>query len=139
MKTLIKNIRSIIGITEPGTLRKCGKAMSEVGTLDDAWVLIDDERIEDFGSMSCCPESEGAKVIDADGGMVMPSFCDSHTHIVFAGSREREFLDKIEGLSYAEIAAHGGGILNSADLLHNTSEDELYTQAMARVNEMIAK
>ena len=62
MKTLIKNIRSIIGITEPGTLRKCGKAMSEVGTLDDAWVLIDDERIEDFGSMTCCPESEGATV-----------------------------------------------------------------------------
>lgn len=81
----------------------------------------------------------GFEFIDAGGGMVLPSFCDSHTHIVFAGSREQEFIDKINGLSYAEIAARGGGILNSADLLHNTSEDELYKQAMARVNEMIAK
>ena len=71
--------------------------------------------------------------------MVLPAFCDSHTHIVFAGTREQEFLDKIEGLSYAEIAAHGGGILNSADLLHRSSEEELYRQAMSRVNEMISK
>lgn len=139
MKTLIKNIGQIAGIVEEGILRKEGAAMSETGTLDNAWLLIDNERIADFGPMDALPSEEGCGVIDADGGMVLPAFCDSHTHIVFAGTREQEFLDKIEGLSYAEIAAHGGGILNSADLLHRTSEEELYLQAMSRVNEMISK
>lgn len=139
MKTLIKNIGQIAGIVEEGILRKEGAAMSETGTLDNAWLLIDNERIADFGPMDILPSDEGCEVIDADGGMVLPAFCDSHTHIVFAGTREQEFLDKIEGLSYAEIAAHGGGILNSADLLHRTSEEELYLQAMSRVNEMISK
>lgn len=139
MKTLIKNIGQIAGIVEEGILRKEGAAMSETGTLDNAWLLIDNERIDDFGPMDALPSEEGCGVIDADGGMVLPAFCDSHTHIVFAGTREQEFLDKIEGLSYAEIAAHGGGILNSADLLHRTSEEELYRQAMSRVNEMISK
>lgn len=119
--------------------------MSETGTLENAWLLIEDDKIACFGSMSDCPDlsqesgQDTFDVIDADGGFVLPAFCDSHSHIVFAGTREQEFLDKIKGLSYAEIAAHGGGILNSADLLHNTSEDELYRQAMERVNEMIAK
>lgn len=139
MKTLIKNIGQIAGIVEEGILRKEGAAMSETGTLDNAWLLIDNERIADFGPMDALHSEEGCGVIDADGGMVLPAFCDSHTHIVFAGTREQEFLDKIEGLSYAEIAAHGGGILNSADLLHRTSEEELYRQAMSRVNEMISK
>lgn len=139
MKTLIKNIWQIAGIVEEGILRKEGAAMSETGTLDSAWLLIDNERIADFGPMDALPSEEGCGVIDAEGGMVLPAFCDSHTHIVFAGTREQEFLDKIEGLSYAEIAAHGGGILNSADLLHRTSEEELYRQAMSRVNEMISK
>lgn len=139
MKTLIKNIGQIAGIVEEGILRKEGAAMSETGTLDNAWLLIDNERIADFGPMDALPSDEGCEIIDADGGMVLPAFCDSHTHIVFAGTREQEFLDKIEGLSYAEIAAHGGGILNSADLLHRTSEEELYRQAMSRVNEMISK
>lgn len=139
MKTLIKDIGQIAGIVEEGILRKEGAAMSETGTLDSAWLLIDNERIADFGPMDALPSEEGCGVIDADGGMVLPAFCDSHTHIVFAGTREQEFLDKIEGLSYAEIAAHGGGILNSADLLHRTSEEELYRQAMSRVNEMISK
>lgn len=139
MKTLIKNIGQIAGIVEEGILRKEGAAMSETGTLDNAWLLIDNEHIADFGPMDALPSEEGCGVIDADGGMVLPAFCDSHTHIVFAGTREQEFLDKIEGLSYAEIAAHGGGILNSADLLHRTYEDELYRQAMSRVNEMISK
>lgn len=139
MKTLIKNIGQIAGIVEEGILRKEGAAMSETGTLDNAWLLIDNERIADFGPMDALPAEEGCEVIDAEGSMVLPAFCDSHTHIVFAGTREQEFLDKIEGLSYAEIAAHGGGILNSADLLHRTSEEELYRQAMSRVNEMISK
>lgn len=139
MKTLIKNIGQIAGIVEEGILRKEGAAISETGTLDNAWLLIDNERIADFGQMDDFPSDEGCEIIDAEGGMVLPAFCDSHTHIVFAGTREQEFLDKIEGLSYAEIAAHGGGILNSADLLHRTSEEELYRQAMSRVNEMISK
>lgn len=139
MKTLIKDIGQIAGIVEEGILRKEGAAMSETGTLDNAWLLIDNERIADFGPMDALPSDEGCEIIDAEGGMVLPAFCDSHTHIVFAGTREQEFLDKIEGLSYAEIAAHGGGILNSADLLHRTSEEELYRQAMSRVNEMISK
>lgn len=139
MKTLIKNIGQIAGIVEEGVLRKEGAAMSETGTLDNAWILIDNERIADFGPMDALPSDEGCEIIDAEGGMVLPAFCDSHTHIVFAGTREQEFLDKIKGLSYAEIAAHGGGILNSADLLHRTSEEELYRQAMSRVNEMISK
>lgn len=145
MKTLIRNIGQIAGIVEAGVMRKEGVSMSETGTLENAWLLIEDDKIVCFGPMSDCPDlsqesgQDSFDVIDADGGFVLPSFCDSHSHIVFAGTREQEFLDKINGLSYAEIAAHGGGILNSADLLHNTSEDELYRQAMERVNEMMAK
>lgn len=145
MKTLIRNIGQIAGIVEAGVMRKEGVSMSETGTLENAWLLIEDDKIVCFGPMSDCPDlpqesgQDSFDVIDADGGFVLPAFCDSHSHIVFAGTREQEFLDKIKGLSYAEIAAHGGGILNSADLLHNTSEDELYRQAMERVNEMIAK
>lgn len=145
MKTLIRNIGQIAGIVEAGVMRKEGVSMSETGTLENAWLLIEDDKIACFGTMSDCPDlpqesgQDSFDVIDADGGFVLPAFCDSHSHIVFAGTREQEFLDKIKGLSYAEIAAHGGGILNSADLLHNTSEDELYRQAMERVNEMIAK
>ena len=145
MKTLIRNIGQIAGIVEAGVMRKEGVSMSETGTLENAWLLIEDDKIACFGSMSDCPDlsqesgQDTFDVIDADGGFVLPAFCDSHSHIVFAGTREQEFLDKIKGLSYAEIAAHGGGILNSADLLHNTSEDELYRQAMERVNEMMAK
>lgn len=145
MKTLIRNIGQIAGIVEAGVMRKEGVSMSETGTLENSWLLIEDDKIACFGPMSDCPDlsqesgQDSFNVIDADGGFVLPAFCDSHSHIVFAGTREQEFLDKIKGLSYAEIAAHGGGILNSADLLHNTSEDELYRQAMERVNEMMAK
>lgn len=145
MKTLIRNIGQIAGIAEAGVMRKEGVSMSETGTLENAWLLIEDDKIACFGSMSDCPDlpqesgQDSFEIIDADGGFVLPAFCDSHSHIVFAGTREQEFLDKIQGLSYSEIAAHGGGILNSADLLHNTSEDELYRQAMERVNEMMEK
>lgn len=145
MKTLIRNIGQIAGIVEAGVMRKEGVSMSETSTMENAWLLIEDDKIACFGPMSDCPDlsqesgQDSFDVIDADGGFVLPAFCDSHSHIVFAGTREQEFLDKIKGLSYAEIAAHGGGILNSADLLHNISEDELYRQAMERVNEMIAK
>ena len=137
MKRLIVNIGELVGIVPEGVLRKQGAEMSETGVLKDAWLRIEDGLIKDFGPMSECPEASG-EVLDAEGGMVMPAFCDSHTHIVYAGSRDGEFLDKINGLSYEEIAARGGGILNSSDLLHRTSEDDLYEQSMVRVHEMMA-
>ena len=137
MKMLVKNIGKIVGIRPAEQLRVYGEEMGRLETLDDAWLLADEGRIVAFGPMSECPADCGAEVIDAAGGMLFPSFCDSHTHIVYAGSREQEFLDKINGLSYEEIARRGGGILNSADLLHATSEEELYRQTMTRVNEII--
>ncbi len=113
-----------------------GQEMAQTEVLKDAWLLVEDGRVKDFGEGS----SSGAEtVIDAQGGAVLPSFCDSHTHLVYAGSREGEFVDKIRGLSYAEIARRGGGILNSADRLHELSEDELYRQAMQRIDEIIRK
>lgn len=136
MKTLVTNIGLLAGI---GTeLRKEGAAMGEVACLKDAWLLIDGELIAGFGAMADGIPSGADETVDETGRMVIPAFCDSHTHAVWAGSREREFEDKIRGLSYAEIAANGGGILNSADLLHATSEDELYMQSIARVREMMA-
>lgn len=145
-RILIRNIGELAGIVPAGVLRKCGDEMSSVESIRNAWLLIEDGRIAGFGQMpdhsgkGVIPgfDRESDEVIDADGGMVLPAFCDSHTHIVYAGSREGEFLDKINGLSYEEIAARGGGILNSADLLHNTSEEELYRQSKARLDEMIA-
>ena len=138
--TIITNIGELVGIVPEGVLRKRGAEMDEVGSLKDAYLTIEGERISGFGNMSECPAAGPQdELIDAEGGMVMPAFCDSHTHICYAGTREREFIDKINGLSYEEIAARGGGILNSADLLHRTSEEELYSQTMARVREMIAK
>lgn len=115
--------------------------MGIVNTIDDAWLLVEDGRFAAFGAVADGMPAldDTVEVIDAEGGMVLPSWCDSHTHIVFAGSREREFVDKINGLSYEEIARRGGGILNSADLLHNTSEDELFRQAMQRLDEVIRK
>ena len=138
--TIITNIGELVGIVPEGVPRKRGSGMDEVGSLKDSYLTIESERISGFGNMSDCPAtSPKDEVIDAKGGMVMPTFCDSHTHICYAGTREQEFIDKINGLSYEEIAARGGGILNSADLLHRTSEEELYSQTMARVREMIAK
>ena len=135
---LVKNIGTLVGIDESGRERVEGRAMAEIATLENAWLLTKDGRIVDYGTMDSLPGVEGCELLDARGGWLFPSFCDSHTHIVFAGSREREFLDKINGLSYEEIANRGGGILNSADRLHDTSEDELYRQAMERVDEIVA-
>ena len=120
-----------------GVLRKQGAEMDATGILHDAYLLIDNGRIAAFGAMAEMPAAD--EYIDAQRGMVLPSFCDSHTHIVYSKARHNEFLDKINGLTYEQIAANGGGILNSADYLHNTSEDDLYAQSMTRVNEMIQK
>ena len=138
MSLLVKNIGTLVGIDESGRLRVEGKAMSEIGMLEKAWLLTDGDRIKEYGTMDKLPDIENCEVLDAEGGWLFPSFCDSHTHIVYAGSREQEFLDKINGLSYEEIAKRGGGILNSADRLHDTSEDELYRQAMERIDEIVA-
>jgi len=134
---LVKHIGTLVGIRPAGCLRVCGAEMKRLETLDDAWLLAEEGRIAAFGPMSECPAESGAEVVDAGGGMLFPSFCDSHTHLVYAGSREQEFLDKIDGLSYEEIARRGGGILNSADRLHETSEEELCRQAMERVREIV--
>ena len=141
MKRVVYNIGMLAGILPEGVLRLEGEEMNRVECIEDAYLVIEDGRIAEFGKM-CDPSSEGTfdgvEYIDAKGGVVMPAFCDSHTHIVYAGCRDGEFRDKIAGLSYEEIAARGGGILNSADLLHETSEDELYEQAMVRVREIMA-
>lgn len=141
MKQLVKNISCLAGIEYQPKPRLQGKEMATFNTIDNAWLLIEDGRVAQFGSMTDgMPHiADIDNTIDAEGGMVLPSWCDSHTHIVYAGSREREFVDKINGLSYEEIAKRGGGILNSADLLHNTSEDDLYRQAMTRLDEVIRK
>ena len=135
---LISDIGSIVGILPEGVNKKSGFEMSETGILEDAWLLVRDGKIVSFGTRSeGLPEAD--ETISARGGMVLPSFCDSHTHLVYAGCRDGEFLDKINGLSYEEIASRGGGILNSADLLRRTSEEELYCQARKRVLEVIRK
>lgn len=136
---IIKNIGRLVGIVPEGVLRKEGSAQGETGTLENAWLRVEDGCIAAFGPMATCPSVDGEKAVDAGGGMLMPGFCDSHTHVVYAGSRDGEFLDKINGLSYEEIAARGGGILNSSDLLHRTSEEDLYRQSMVRVQEMMEK
>lgn len=138
MNLLVKNIGTIAGIDESGRTRIEGKEMNDIAMLGNAWLLTDGTRIKDYGTMDSVPSTSGCEVIDAKGGWLFPSFCDSHTHIVYAGSREQEFLDKINGLSYEEIAKRGGGILNSADRLHSTSEEELYRQAMERIDEIVS-
>ena len=137
--SLIYNIGQLVGIQPEGMLRVEGEEQGRTGVLENAWLRIEDGRIAAFGPMESVILSDSEESVDAQGGMVMPGFCDSHTHVVYAGSRDGEFLDKINGLSYEEIAARGGGILNSADLLHRTSEEELYRQSMTRVQEMMDK
>lgn len=138
---LIKNISLLAGIERKGRQMLAGRDMSVFESVAGAFLYVEDGVIRDFGDASLLAEKgyEGAPVVDAGGGMVLPSFCDSHTHIVYADSREHEFVNKIRGLSYAEIARQGGGILNSADRLHELSEDELYRQAMRRVHEVMGK
>ena len=154
MRILIRNIGRLCGILPAGIRRLEGRDMGSVAGIDNAWLVIEDGVIASFGAGEWEGESDGGcedgcegglccgvfdEVIDAEGGWVMPTFCDPHTHIVYAGSRDGEFRDKIAGLSYEEIAARGGGILNSADLLHETSEEELFEQSARRVREVMAK
>lgn len=136
--TLVTNIRTIYGLqTQPSPFKK-GTAMSVIDTLDDAFMLIDGDVILDFGSMSKVPTAGIDHIIDAKGGLVMPSWCDSHTHIVFAQGREVEYVQRLRGISYEQIAREGGGILNSATRLQAKSEDELYLSAKTRLDEVIS-
>lgn len=145
MRLFVKNIGTLAGLNPNGLMRRKGAEMSELLSIPDAWLFVTDGVFKAYGSMkedrdaAVSFERQADTVVDAEGGSVLPSFCDSHTHLVFAGSREQEFVDKINGLSYAEIARRGGGILNSADRLHELSEDELFEQSMTRVREIIRK
>lgn len=137
MRLLIKNIGTIVGIDTERRERIAGAAMDQLGRIDNAYLVAEEGRIAAFGRMEELPPIEADEVLDAEGGTLFPSFCDSHTHLVYAGSREQEFLDKIHGLSYEEIARRGGGILNSADRLGRASEEELYREAIERVHEIM--
>ena len=135
------NIGRIHGIVDAATAYLRGAAMlSGTATLDNAYIRVIGESIAAFGHMDDCPAPDaGEDLIDARGGIVIPAFCDSHTHIIYAGSREGEFVDKIKGLSYEDIAHRGGGILNSADRLHETPEDELFESALRRARLMMER
>lgn len=141
---LIINIRCLVQTEDSVRAKISGAEMSELNTVNDAFLYIQNGTILDFGRMSDIELTDislkdpGIRQIDATGKLVLPSFCDSHTHLVYAGSREKEFTDKIKGLSYEEIARRGGGILNSARRLHDTSEGELFAQSMVRINEIIS-
>ena len=137
ISTLIKNIKSLEGIMKLPHSYKKGEAMSIVDSIQNAWLLIEGELIKDFGDMDTCPVTAD-KTIDATGQLVLPSWVDSHTHIVFAESRDHEFLARIQGKTYEQIAEAGGGILNSALKLAAKSEDELYQSAQARLDEVIS-
>ncbi|WP_310992160.1 imidazolonepropionase [Aequorivita marina] len=137
MKLLLTNIKELLQVREncPSKLR--GEEMKELPTLKNAWVFINHGLIEDYGSMDKMPDQEGFKTVDCTGKTVLPAWCDSHTHIVYAGNREQEFVDRIKGLSYQEIAEKGGGIVNSAKKLQETSEEDLYAQSATRLEEVM--
>lgn len=145
---LFINIKELVGVQEVSAL-KVGKEMDELNGIKDAFLYVKDGKIAQYGAMEQMPQElkdmaenavlQSGVVVDATGKFIMPAFCDSHTHLVYAGSREQEFTDKIKGLSYQEIARRGGGILNSAKLLSETSEDALYNSALARAKEIISQ
>ncbi|MBO7257237.1 MAG: imidazolonepropionase [Bacteroidales bacterium] len=145
MRIFIKNIKKLINVRENTPSALSGEQLGVLPCIEDAYLITDGDSIIDFGEMSELEKGQLAaieqsvdKVIDATGRMVFPSYCDSHTHLVYAGSREMEFSDKLRGLSYQEIARRGGGILNSVALLHNTSEDSLLEQTLVRAKEIIS-
>jgi len=133
MSILITNIKELLQIRDSVTNKVSGEAMKQLPTIKNAFVLIENDIIKNYGSMAECVDISADSFIDATGKLVLPSWCDSHTHIVYAGNREQEFVDRINGLSYEEIANRGGGILNSAKTLQNTSEDVLYKQSIERL------
>ena len=137
MKILIINIKELVQVREIGILKVVGIEMNELPTIKNAFLLIENNIISNYGEMKKCPTISVELTIDATGKMVFPTWCDSHTHIVYAGNREQEFVDRIKGLTYEEIANRGGGILNSAKKLNETSEEELYNQSKNRLEEVM--
>jgi imidazolonepropionase len=138
-KILIKNIKGLAGIIEDQNVPLRGQELGALSVLENAYLAIEDGRIADYGSMSDLAgvtDWTDLEVMDVEGKFVLPAFCDSHSHLVFAKSREEEFVDRINGLSYEEIGKKGGGILNSARKLAEMSEDELFENAMKRMNEV---
>jgi imidazolonepropionase len=139
MSLIIYNIGMLVQVRDEPLAFVAGGDMSRLPVVKNAWLIIEDDIIAGYGSMDDMPSfSDAISRFDAAGGYVLPSFCDSHTHLVYAGSREKEYTDKIRGLSYEEIARRGGGILNSAQLLHDTTEEDLFRQSMERVREIIS-
>lgn len=139
MKTLITNIKELIQVRETPIKKVSGAEMAILPTIENAYLLIEDNLISDFGKMENLPNISAEKTIDATGKVVLPAWCDSHTHIVYAGNRVQEFVDRINGLSYEEIANRGGGILNSAKKLNETSEEEIYNQSKLRLEEVMSQ
>lgn len=137
MATLFKNIKELIQVRTKSIAFVSGKEMNVLPTIKDAFLVVKNGLISDFGIMNECPEDSFSKVIDATGKMILPTWCDSHTHLVYTGNREVEFVDRINGLSYEEIAKRGGGILNSAKMLQETTEYQLYKQSKIRIEEII--
>ena len=137
MRTIIKNIKELVQVEHQPKLRAQGKEMAQMETIKDAYLIVENGTIKEFGEMKALKEQTFDHEVDATGRMVFPSFCDSHTHLVYAGSREIEYCDKIRGLSYEEIAKRGGGILNSAKRVQEASEQQLYDDAFMRLEQMI--
>jgi len=137
MKTLFKNIKELIQVREPAISFLSGKEMAELPSIKQAYLIIEDDQIADYGNMKDFPEEDFDKIVDASDRMILPTWCDSHTHIVYAGNREMEFVARIKGKTYEEIAKAGGGILNSAKRLQETSEEDLYQQSRLRLDEVI--
>lgn len=137
MTTLIINIRELLQVREMSVTKVSGMEMAILPSIKNAFILLENNLIKAFGIMENCPSTIADKTIDANGKMILPAWCDSHSHIVYAGNREQEFVDRINGLSYEEIANRGGGILNSAKLLNATSENEIYTQSKVRLEEVM--
>ncbi len=138
MTTLIIDIKELVQIREKSIQKVSGSEMKTLPGIKNAFLIIKDDLIFDFGEMQDLPKINADNIIDAEGKIILPSWCDSHTHIVYSGNREGEFVDRINGLSYEEIAKKGGGILNSAKKLQNTSKDELFKQASKRIEEIIS-
>lgn len=141
MRTVVVNIKTLACVDTDPKERLQGEEMAGMPTIDNAYLLMEQGRITAYGRMDewAAADMHADLEVDAEGGMVLPAWCDPHTHIVYAGSREGEFVDKIRGMGYEEIARRGGGILNSADRLHACAEDDLFRQAKGRALEMMAK
>jgi imidazolonepropionase len=139
MQTLIINIKELLQVRETYIDKVSGSEMAVLPTIKNAYLLIENDFIAAFGPMENCPKINTDNTIDATGKMILPSWCDSHTHIVYVGNREQEFVDRINGLTYEEIANRGGGILNSAKKLNEASELEIYNQSKKRLEEVITQ